>query len=623
MTFLTPGLAILAAGIGVPALVLLHVLRLRRVPQRVPSTLLWRRSVQDLEANVPFQRLRVSLLFVLQMLALICAALAAGQPLLRGHEAPASLAIVLDTRARMGALEREGPAPSEKGTAPFSEDRTAPFSPISRFERAKERARAAIRDRASAETQVHLIAARATPGLVASGSTGAILDALERMSPSDEPGDADAAMALAAEVAPDGELLWVGDAAGAREDNIGITVLSAQRSAREPGTVDVLVSAINSGSEPVDASLIVTIDGATQAARVLRIPAAAARPGELGRATAMLRVPEQPGALLEARLASNDALAIDDRAAMRFAPPTPIRVAFLTSDDSGAELSPLLALLSVMDSVRVERFPCNTTREALPRSDLIVADGCVPAVLASPDLTTPWLVFARSDAGASADTLRRRGVVLGGARSHPVLQGVPALTVDVALPSVASGTDALPPGAIPLLADRDEVLAFIDARAPGVRFLFPLSATDWPADPSWVMTMQNIVQWLVGDDGESSNQAIRTGVATRVLTEQRDGSRAWLSIAPQRRVDAIEVRSPDGVSTTHPVSLLDEVQSDLRFTPAPSDPRPFEQRASRRPLDDPMQAGQRALWPWFAFAALLLLAIEWGTYLVVINRRSG
>jgi|GEM_PF-2947785 len=681
MTFLTPGLALLAAGIGVPSLILLHVLRLRRLPQRVPSTLLWRRSVQDLEANVPFQRLRFSLLFLLQMLALLCAALAAGQPVLRSDEAPSTLVIVLDARARTRASVESTPpvalansdavaaatnaaVPTEGGAIASRAAAPVP-APVSRFDRAKARARAVIEDRAGSETQVHLIVARATPGLIASGSSGAVLDALERLRFTDEPGDADAAMALAAELAADGEILWVGDARGDRQDNVGLTILSAQRSVREPGTVDVLVSAVNSGSLEVDAPLIVTLDGATHAARVLRLPAAAERPGDPGRATVLLRVPETPGALLDARLALDDALPLDDRAALRFAPATPIRVAFIAPDDRTADASPLRALLSLMEAVQIERLPCDAPSEALDGFDLIVADGCAPRAITTAGFKTPWLVYAASPARAengaasgsgnsagnidgAGNTLvtRWRTIVPGAARAHPVMQGVPPLSVDVytsgdapgSTPGGASGAPAgapiqgaadaaLPTGAIALLADRDHVLAYIDPRAPGVRFRFPLTATDWPADPSWVMAMQNAVQWLVGDDGEGAGQPIRTGVATRMLTERRDGRRAWVTVPPQARVGVIEVLAPGGDATPHPVSLLDEAQSDLRMAPAPADPRGFEHRSALRDSGADRTEGAagrtRPLWRWLALAALALVLLEWCVYLVALNRRAG
>ena len=66
MPFATP-LALLGL-LFVPAVVAMYLLRLRRDESVVPSTLLWQRLVADVEANAPWQRLRRSLLLLLQLL---------------------------------------------------------------------------------------------------------------------------------------------------------------------------------------------------------------------------------------------------------------------------------------------------------------------------------------------------------------------------------------------------------------------------------------------------------------------------------------------------------------------------------------------------------------------------
>ncbi len=59
-----------------PAVLLLYFLKLKRQPLQVPSTYLWKRSVEDLHVNTIWQRLRQNLLLFLQLLLLLLVILA-------------------------------------------------------------------------------------------------------------------------------------------------------------------------------------------------------------------------------------------------------------------------------------------------------------------------------------------------------------------------------------------------------------------------------------------------------------------------------------------------------------------------------------------------------------------
>lgn len=63
-----------------PAIVLLYFLKLRRTPLQVPSTYLWTRTIEDLHVNSIWQRLRNSLLLLLQLLLAFLLLLACLQP---------------------------------------------------------------------------------------------------------------------------------------------------------------------------------------------------------------------------------------------------------------------------------------------------------------------------------------------------------------------------------------------------------------------------------------------------------------------------------------------------------------------------------------------------------------
>lgn len=96
---------VVLAGIPV-GIIALYFLKLRRRPVQVPSTLLWRRSLEDLHVNSLFQRLRRNLLLFLQLLAVLLAMLALAGPKLRGWSGQGQRYILLiDQSASMSATD--------------------------------------------------------------------------------------------------------------------------------------------------------------------------------------------------------------------------------------------------------------------------------------------------------------------------------------------------------------------------------------------------------------------------------------------------------------------------------------------------------------------------------------
>jgi hypothetical protein len=104
MPFATP-LALLGL-LFVPAVIAMYLLKLRRDEAVVPSTLLWTRLVADVEANAPWQKLRRSLLLLLQLLLVMALALLAARPFLERTAGLArDIVLVMDTSASMAATD--------------------------------------------------------------------------------------------------------------------------------------------------------------------------------------------------------------------------------------------------------------------------------------------------------------------------------------------------------------------------------------------------------------------------------------------------------------------------------------------------------------------------------------
>ncbi|MBP9025369.1 MAG: VWA domain-containing protein, partial [Phycisphaerae bacterium] len=105
MSFLNAWAFWIAAAV-VPALLLLYFLKLRRREEWIASTLLWKRAVQDLQVNAPFQRLRKNLLLFLQLLVLVAGIFALARPMVHSSAAPEGrLVIIIDRSGSMNARE--------------------------------------------------------------------------------------------------------------------------------------------------------------------------------------------------------------------------------------------------------------------------------------------------------------------------------------------------------------------------------------------------------------------------------------------------------------------------------------------------------------------------------------
>src|SRR5919112_2628466 len=192
---LTTPLALLGL-LFVPLVVAMYLLKLRREPTVVPSTLLWQRLVADVEANAPWQKLRRSLLLLLQLLLVVILVLLAARPFV---ERPAGLAgdlvLVVDTSASMQATD---------------------VTP-SRLDAAKAAAVDALKE-LPAGGKVSVIAAGRTARVVTNGTAdlGRVKQAIAGITATSDVGDLGDALRLASALAArsgDAEIIVATDAA--------------------------------------------------------------------------------------------------------------------------------------------------------------------------------------------------------------------------------------------------------------------------------------------------------------------------------------------------------------------------------------------------------------------------
>ncbi len=387
MTFLNPVPALIAAGLTIPALLFLYFLRLRRRTVRVSSTLLWTRATRDLQVNVPFRLLRSSWLLLLQLLILGLFLAALARPALDvAGPRPARVVVLIDRSASMSAADA-GPRPGEG-------------EPMTRLEAARERARRLTSDwlraggtgdpLAGGRTAVCIVAfageARALTGFT--GDAGALREAIDRIEPSDQPGDIRAALRLAGALVrgggdggadeseasppalvillsdgsfPPGEGLalagaefryeWLGpppaDPASSNDsempdlDNLGIVALAARRDHDNPAIVRLFARLQNAGPRPVTTPLVLRLDGREVERRALDLPGARA-PGAPGSSVApgtvatTFEFDQRGAAIASVSIERSDALPADDTAGVVLRAAVRPRMLLVTPEDPGA-----------------------------------------------------------------------------------------------------------------------------------------------------------------------------------------------------------------------------------------------------------------------------------------------
>ncbi len=495
MTLLAP-LALLGL-VFVPLIVAFYLLRLRRHERTVSSTFLWQALVRDVEANAPWQRLRRSLLLLLQLLVVVALVLVVARP--SGERAAGlarDLVLVVDASASMAARDV------------FPDRLTA----------AKRAAITALAE-LPADGRVSVVAAAESARVVANEASdrGRVTRAIESIEQSTAPGRLAEALTLAgdlAERARGAEILIVTDDAasaapdvelavpvrvltvGAERDNQAIAALAVRS---DPSGLErtVFVSIANYSDARVVRRLRILADGSPITARDLPMEAVSRADvviDELPEGTRVVeaQLAEIPAAEGGAAPGPPDLLALDDRA-WAIVPPDRIRRVLLVGPGN-AYLQTAFALLPNVElyGATAAEYEGTTGKD---RFDLFVFDGHLPeelpeaAILAiAPPATSPL--------GTVTGTLTDPPIGQGAA-AEPLLRNVDLSRLHIAEAQRMELPDwarlVLPgSGAAPLIYSglrEGSVTAIIT---------FDLRLSDLPLQVAWPILATNLAGELLG-----------------------------------------------------------------------------------------------------------------------------
>jgi hypothetical protein len=610
MTFLAPAAGLIGAAVGVPLLVALYLLKLRRKPLKVSSTLLWEQAVQDLQANVPLRWLKWSWLLLVQMGALGCLLIALARPAVPGTAGVAARTIlVIDCSASMSARDGDG--------GPLGEQRT-------RLEEAKRDALALVEQmrRASGLRAEGMVVAMGATTRVVRGFTSdtrELRDAIDAIGPTDQPANLDEVVQIASAAALAGtdseregprtalvvfsdgslapcrerlpgsvdlRLVRVGpdptDASRTLPDNLGIVAIGARRDTDNPGLALVFVRVTNAGSSAAETTLTCSADGAPAGLLPLSVPAAtcgadgAVTPGE---AAGTLELDRPAGGLLVVNIPRADLLDADNTAATVLRPVSKPRILVVGPNDSNDPYASargvfgidrfLLGALRDLEPGEVRPMDAASYRQGAKtfgNYDLIVFDRVepislplVPTISIGAGVPIAGLTIVPLPADRVPDAATR---FISWKRTSPILKNAALDAVLVSPPMrmtiVEGGTGATDqperPVVTPLAFGTGGPLIAL-ALEPGVRgvkrlaLAFDLVRTNWGQDVSFPVFVSSAVDYLTGR-GEAAAGRSQTTAEPMAVAAAPGATRIRVSGAEEFAADVPTAKDGAGASVS-------------------------------------------------------------------------
>jgi Ca-activated chloride channel family protein len=608
MSLLVP--AALAFGIIIPIILLLYFMRPKRQNRVVGSTLLWQQVLQDLQASRPWQRLRITPLLLLQLLAALVIVLILARPaIFLPSPISGDTIIILQASASMQATD------------------VAP----NRFEAAKSQI-ADLIDGFSPDDHLSLISMAHTPQVLIASSQdkGQITAALQRAKVTSQDADLEQALSLATSLAAGRtniQALVVGDGhvlapdqtlvlpfpvsylrVGTDAPNAAILALASRTL---QGNLTALAQVANYSHERRSIPVELYADGRLVNVQTITLGAGASGAIQWGPLPPTTR-------FLHAQILTQDAMKIDHEAWAIVGGSMHGRVLLVTKGNSFLQTALLLQTNIDLYQTTPDKYIVNAGN-----FDLTVFDGFVPATLPAGGLFIINPPQGSYIFGQSGPEIRVSHIEAGSGSAN-LLDNVDLSSIRVLLSS-----HLLKPAlwAQPVISTPETPLLL--AGEQGNRRIaalsFDLHDSDLPLQPGFPILMYNLVNWFlpppVAGDGQVAPDlpvTIQTWPGADQVTISGPGRQA-VTVAPPFPVAPFAQTNTFGIYQViqrvngqerrgaFAVNLFDPQQSRL----APASQLPVAHSIDFAPGNNAVPRVLREIWPWIAALLLLILCLEW------------
>ncbi len=591
-------------------IILLYLLKLRRREVVIPSIALWRRAIQDVQANVPFQKLKRNLLLLVQLAALAAIVAGLASPFMLAERLGGkSTVVVLDASASMGATDVKG----------------------SRFEEARRWARQIFNGMGSHDEAAFVMcAARSHVAMPFSSDRKRLLSALNAVQPTDCPTNMRDGLLLALSLAakrPEAEVYVISDGAfpplaevaasaqvrflrvGERNNNVALLAFEA---ARPPGAGEhqLFLRIKNYAQEPKACVLSLYHEDELLDAQKIHL-----KPGDNHIETYNMAL--NASGLLRAELEVDDDLAADN-VAYTFAE-TAGDVSVLLVTPGNLFLEQALLVLPEIAVHKTTLLSAEAAAGAYEEYDVVIFDRVAPPD--SPASGALMLIAASGGGPAALGEAVPAPTISRWEAQHPVLRYVNLGAVDIAtaraLQPVADAKVLAWAGQQPLIVAQDDI---------GLRSLafgFSFLDSDLPLRVGFPVLLSNTIEWLAEVRKGGGQVTLRPGAVLRfrapvdarqALITTPDGQERAVPIVDGQA--ALTTTERVGIYRLHAGDRQWRVAVDMRSAEesdlAPSDELKLGARTLHGMTEPPIV--ERHLWPYLVLFALLLLLAEWHLY---------
>ena len=628
MYFLNPSAFYLLAFL--PIVVLLHFLKLHRQRYVVPSVMLWLEAIEDMKANVPFQRLRNSLLLPLQILFLLVVVGGVARPALRqlGGLAEQSI-VIIDTSASMGATDLGKPrldAAKAEALKLINQlgangemmimDTSHPSHNIRQaFTSDTEKLRQAVDNLSVVHTPPMLkeifnsvaVYARA-PGAQVTQNPDAvgvvfISDNFEVLPSSASPVQF--------------QKIGLGD----RSENLAIIQFSVTRALTPPNRYQVLVGVQNFADTPKRFQVQLGIEGKSFFAdESVVLP-----PKETTSTVFFLENDERfYGQVITARLDIDDDLPVDNVASAILHPPPKWKVLLVSDRDQ----PPLSAILKTDPHVILNQVQ-TSDYHGVGGNDILIFDQFVPDPLPEGNI-----VFLNPIGGLPFMPTQENSQptqIIGQHPTHEVMRDVSLINLEVKV----SLRVQLPLWGIPLIETNRTPLIWLGEQDNQKVVVFAFDPFDLDASsfatsiPSAPILISQCLEWLGAATAPVQPDLVRTGMPVKIYLEHISEIERITVQMPNGGMHELQARDTRIVFTDttqvgvytifidgesfgkFAANLLDPQESDLSPPQLADD---LNARTGTERVQSDLPEVNREIWGYAAFLALLLLIVEWWVY---------